>query len=292
MKPIRAHRRSYAVSPSLRSHVWSLLDAVFPGFPATVDAASRLGLCWESCSTPFILEKRGRVLSHVGVLEMTFVLYGAERSTAIVHAVATHPEYRRRGYYRAVMTEALAWCDERYESVLLNTGQPELYEPFAFRVVPESRFVIPWREDPGGRGVRPIRYDSRQDVELLRALLQNREPVSRRFGVVRETQAFAFNETRRPPHYAEALDALVCMELSDAVLQIYDVVARRMPTLREIMALIHRPVTRVECYLTADQLDAGLTPERHVLFGDEFLMVRGPFPPEGKPLMLARPARC
>lgn len=74
--------------------------------------------------------------------------------------------------------------------------------------------------------------------------------------------------------------------------QIYDIVARRMATLRQIMALVHESVSRVECHLTADQLDAGLTPERHVLFGDEHLMVRGPFPPEGKPLLLARPPRC
>jgi hypothetical protein len=115
--------------------------------------------------------------------------------------------------------------------------------------------------------------------------------VSQRFGVVREHQAFAFNEVDRPIHVSRELDALVSLQWSGKVLRLYDVAAPRLPALGEVVARVGRPVERVECYFTADELDPRLKPEPHV-FGGERLMVRGPLPPEGKALMLGHPARC
>jgi hypothetical protein len=51
-------------------------------------------------------------------------------------------------------------------------------------------------------------------------------------------------------------------------------------------------VERVEVYFARDRLDADLTPERHLLFDDDYLMVRGDFAVEGTPFMLPLSGRC
>jgi hypothetical protein len=182
---------------------------------------------------------------------------------------------------------------------VLNTGQPELYTPFGFRHVPEHRFVVDrdGTASPTPSVERFRRLDSSDpaDRKCLRTLLEERTPVSRRLGVVAETAAFAFNECLRPPVFSAELDAVVCFEHDETTLRLYDVVARRLPSLDQIVARIDRvdpPPRRVELYFAPDRIAPSARPEPHVLHGDEHLMVRGPFPPEGEPLMLARPARC
>src|SRR5262245_13883644 len=179
-----ARRASYADEPDLLPRVRALLGVVFPGLPEVMDLAAPLGLRWDRVSTPFVCESEGRLISHVGVMEMRFVLAGDEQSVGILHAVATDPAERRRGHYRAVMAEVLPWCDERWPTLVLNTGQPELYEPFGFRRIPEHRFVSTGPAH-GGRGAatrgdaappafRPLDYSLAGDRDRLRALLAER----------------------------------------------------------------------------------------------------------------------
>jgi predicted N-acetyltransferase YhbS len=298
-----ARMASYADEPALLDRVRELLERVFPGLPAQMDLAAPLGLRWDRCSTPFVAESVGRLIAHVGVMEMRLVLAGEEHRVGVLHAVATDPAERRRGHYRAVMAEVLPWCERRWATLVLNTGQPELYEPFGFRTIPEHRFVSTDCAHGGraaAKGVgaaappafRALDYGLAEDRDRLRALLAERVPVSRRLGVVGEAQAFAFNEAARPPAWGPDLDVVLCSEHEGTTLRIHDVIARRMPTLDAILARIDAPVDRVECYFAPDLLDPGLAAEPHVLHGEEHLMVRGPFPPEGEPLMLPRPARC
>ena len=65
-----------------------------------------------------------------------------------------------------------------------------------------------------------------------------------------------------------------------------------LPRLSEIVEMVPALIERVEVYFCPDQLGGNLTPESHILSGDDLLMVRGSFPLEGKPFMLPRSARC
>jgi GNAT superfamily N-acetyltransferase len=276
--------------------VRELLGVVFPGIPEAMDLAAPLGLRWDRCSTPFVVEAGERVISHVGVMEMRFVLAGEERRVGILHAVATHPDERRRGHYRAVMAEVLPWCERRWPTLVLNTAQPWLYEPFGFRTIREHRFVLsgPARDHArlSGDRFRALDYADPSDRDRLLALLAERAPASLRLGVVGETQAFAFNESTRPPVYAPDLDVAVSLERDGATLRIFDVIARRMPAIGEILERLDGPIERVECYFPPDLLGSEWAAEPHLLHGEEHLMARGPFPAEHEPVMLARPARC
>jgi hypothetical protein len=189
------------------------------------------------------------------------------------------------------MDEALAWCDGRYETALLGSGDRTLYERYGFRVVGEHRFVGGFR-GRGGKGARRLDRASAADGRLLLRLLDERAPVSDRLGIVRDRAIFLFDTSTWPLYYAADLDALLVYAVRERTLRLYDVVATRVPTLADVLAQVPEEFDRVEVYFTPDRLAADLAPEPHVVGGDEVLMVRGPWPIEGEAFMLPVPARC
>jgi predicted N-acetyltransferase YhbS len=297
-------RGSFADDPALFSRIFDLLDAVFPGIRGTAENVRRLGTSWESVSTPFVHFEGGRAVAHVGVIELRLVLLGQTVPVGSIHAVATHPLARRRGLYRRVMEEALAHCSGRYGTLVLTTEHPEYFEPFGFRHVREHYFACPpaprlsmsHRPPPragDGGGLRLLDTAQANDVELLHRLLATREPVSEVVGVVDERAVFCFNEGRRPLRYAPDLDVIVCMERHGTRLTLYDVVGPRIPALDLLLERVPEPISEVELCFGADRLAPSAEAIPYLLDhdGPSYLMVRGPFAPEGKPFTLPRSAR-
>ncbi len=284
-------RHDYSKDPTLLSRVFELYEHPWPGMTARAEGARGWGMRWE-VSTPFLVCEGSRVISHVGVLEMNLVVNGRPMLVGGIHAVATHPDHRLRGHSRALMEEALAWCDERYGTLLL-TGEPVLYDRYGFRSVPEHRFAGK-RRGSGGRGLRLLDRKSAADGELLLRLLDTRAPVSERLGIVRDRAIFLFDTASWPLRYAEDLDALVAYSVKEGTLRLWDVVSRRMPALDAVLARIPEPFERLEVYFATDRIGGakGLAPEPHPLGLDDHLMIRGPWPIEREPAMLPVPARC
>jgi GNAT superfamily N-acetyltransferase len=280
-------RSDYAKDPTLLSRVFELYEHAWPGMTARAEGARGWGMRWE-VSTPFVACEGTRVVSHVGVLEINLVVAGRPMVVGGIHAVVTHPEHRHRGHSRALMEEALAWCDARYGTLLL-TGEPVLYDRYGFRSVPEHRFAGN-RRGSGGGGLRLLDRKSAADGELLLRLLDARAPVSRRLGIVRDRAIFLFDTALWPLHYAESLDAVVAYSVKDGTMRLFDVVAERTPALGDVLALVREPFERVEVYFAPDDA-TGLVPEPHPLGLDDYLMIRGPWPVDG-PAMLPVPARC
>jgi len=286
-------RRAWTDDPTLLARVFALLDLCFPGaeLAAKERVARRQGARWDEISTPFALFHEDRLVSHVGVLEHRLVVNGRVLRVGGIHAVATHPARRRRGHYRALMEEALAWCDERYDALELSTAEPLLYEPFGFRELRESRFAGAGPGAPGRAGLRLLDLGDARDLERLHGLLAEREPVSERLGVAEPGPIFLFVTANAPLWYVPALDAVVSLAREGGTLRLYDVVARTIPPLSALLAEIPQAVERVEVYFAPDKLDADLVAEEHALGGDDRFMVRGAFPEPAGPFMLPAPAR-
>lgn len=286
---------SYQDNPELLGCVFELLDQVFSGIGDHVEAAGPLGLDWGKTSTPFVRIEGGKAVSHVGVLSLPLIIAGREVTAAGIHAVCTHPDHRGRGHYRAVMSEVVEWCDGRFETALLFTDSPGMYEPFGFRVVPESRFVpttIPPGDPARPAGLRKLDWSCRDDVALLRRLVRERSPVSTTLGVASEESVFAFNAVHLPMWYAQELDAIVSFSVDDRTVRIFDVVARRMPTWAELAAQLPAGTDRVEVCFCPDGLGLEAPAEPCAGQGHGCIMVRGTFVRDQRPLMFPRTAEC
>lgn len=287
-------KRSFYDDPTLSERLFDLLETSFPGIIKRRRNADALNAPWEQGSTPFIYFHGDTPIAHVGVLEIPLIMMGRLVKVGGIHAVCTRPEHRHRGYYRKVFEEVLNYCDEIYETLVLTTERPELYEPFGFRVVTEHVFKARLNCAAGRDGFRALDNQDHSDVELLHRLLENREPVSQIAGVASEKVIFCFNEAGHLLRYAEDLDIIALFELHGATLELFDIVWTKARPLTALIERIVEPVEDVEIYFSPDRLDVETIAVPHVLDmgGDSILMARGPFAIEGKKFMIPRSARC
>lgn len=293
MNRITQIQQSFAEDPALIDHLFDLLAAVFPDLDLRklANTARELGAPWESASTPFIKFEGDRAIAHVGVLELSLQVMGQPVRVGGIHAVATHPDFRRQGHYRTCMEAALEYCNSRYETLLLTTSQPELYQPFGFRVVPESMFVASCSVQEAKPGMRILDLENASDRALLHRLLDTRTPVSDVGGVYPERALFLVNEASRPLYYLPDLDVLLVMHQAERHLSLFDIVSPQIPSLDSILEYIPNSVNEVVLYFSPDKLDVRVQAVPHVL-EDAYLMARGAFAAEGQPFMLPRSARC
>lgn len=286
-------KRSFAEDPEFSPRLFDLLDIVFPGIRGTAEQARSLGASWESVSTPYVREEGGKIVSHVGVIGLDLVLMGNVARAGSIHAVATHPDHRRRGHYRRLMEEVLEDCAGRYDTLILTTEEPDLYEPFGFRVIQEHGFTVTC-DSPGGRdGLRLLDTRIADDVTLLFRLLETREPVSEVASLIHDSVVFCFNESRNPLHYAEDLDAIFVMKRVGTRLDLFNIVGQEVPSLAALLERIPEPIDQVAVAFSPDRLgvDARAAPWTFDHDGPSYLMARGPFAAEGTPFTLPRSGR-
>jgi predicted N-acetyltransferase YhbS len=284
------HRRSYADDPALCDRVFALLGTWLEALPEQRRLAERLDWRWEDTSTPFVVEEDGRVVSHVGLLEVSYSVLGKELRVGGIHAVCTLAERRRRGLYRSIMDELLDYCDTRYETLVLSTEDPYLYEPFGFRVVPEQQFVARVDAPGGGRGFRVLDARELEDLAVLERLLRERVPVSEVVGVVRERDVFKFNQAEGGVFYCGALDLVGVFESDGDRLVVRDLVFREPVPLARLLREWADPVREVVLQFSPDRFDVDTVAEPPPPDEGVF-MVRGPFGAEGRAFMVPPTAR-
>ncbi len=284
---------AFSDNPNLSTQIFDLLDVVFPGIRQVAQNARVLGAAWESVSTPFVRFEDGRIVCHVGVIELSLVLLGQPVTVGSLHAVATHPQFRRRGYYRDIMQEVLQHCDARYETLILTTEHPEYFESFGFRVVQEHFFRLQVETTGGSDGLQEINLRHANNISLLHRLLETRQAVSNIVGVVSEKAVFCFNEGSKPLQYVSDLDILLCLETEGTRLKLFDIVGPKMPPLAAILERMPQRIEEVSICFSADRITEGADPVPYVFDhdGPTYLMLRGPFAAERHTFSLPRSAR-
>jgi GNAT superfamily N-acetyltransferase len=280
----------------VRLAVYHLFDTSFDRLSTRIALAESVGAVWHEVSTAFVDFIGDVAVSHVGVIEIPMVVAGVQRTVAGVHAVCTRPGHRGQGRSNAVLGEALRHIDDRYDLAVLATEIPGFYEPFGFRVVEESLFEVP-RASAGAasKAVRAIEASDPDDLDLVYALLRERQPVSNVFASLDPGWLFLIDEVLtswglRRLHFAPELDAILAYEVRNGTLCLLDIVAREIPPLDAVLKCIPDPFERVTLLFTPDRVWDG---ELLLLPSDpsDRLMVRGDFPVR-EPCALTPLARC
>jgi len=284
---------SYTSNPELTEPLFDLLDTVFPGLRDAAAQLSKLGASWEAISTPWVAFENGRPISHVGVIEIPLILNGRPVTVGSVHAVATHPDHRRRGHYGRLMREVIADTAGHLDTLILTTENPEYYEPFGFRYLAEHEFTadVPLTDGPGK--ARVLRLGERADLDLVHRLLGTRDTLSNVVGVGAAQAVFLFNEARKTILYVDDLDVMVCAEEAGDHLHVYDVVGPRTPVFEDLRPYLPGPFGGVVFHYPPDRMHVDTVPRERVLDqdGPSYLMARGPFDTGGRPFTLPRSGR-
>ena len=81
-----------------------------------------------------VIEEHGKIISMVQVNPFTVSCCGTQAEVHYIVAVATDPEYRRRGYMRQLMQQVLSDCRKRGEAFsFLMPADSAYYEPLGYR---------------------------------------------------------------------------------------------------------------------------------------------------------------
>jgi aminoglycoside 2'-N-acetyltransferase I len=76
----------------------------------------------------FLVEEAGEMVAHASVVGRELHPGGHRLATGYVEAVATRPNHQGRGLGSAVMREANAYIDRKFQLGALATGRPSFYE--------------------------------------------------------------------------------------------------------------------------------------------------------------------
>lgn len=280
----------YSDDRSMREKLYPLFEQVFH-IPATELADYYARGFWNPTYQPYTLFDGSQAAANVSMFELELVIKDTLVKAAGIQSVMTHPAYRRQGLMRQLFKRMLEDIDEEYETAWLFTEQPELYEPFGFRVVPQHAFRTAWKHQ--SEQIRPslriVDFDNEQDVQLIRTCFAGHQPISREFSPVSYESSFFLHmyspSFQKKVHYAQSLQAVVVFEVKEEELHLYDVIGASIPDFGELCAAITEPFSSVTVHACADRFGSqSWTPYLHTAGG--YLMVRGTFDESKTPVRM------
>ena len=124
--------------PHERAALLALLARVFGNDDLTSLAHSGR---WDPTFRSFGYWSGERCAANIGVFDMPLLMDDRPMRACGVQAVATAPEFRRRGLCTSLLREAMAYIDARTDLSLLFTARPGLYAGLVFRVFAGEVFL-------------------------------------------------------------------------------------------------------------------------------------------------------
>lgn len=270
----------YSKDKNLFENCISFIDGIFPGCKEFSLKAMNYGASWPEASTPFIIEEKGKILAHVGILPLTININGNNHQTAGIHAVSVHPLQRGKGHFRQLMNEVISYTKINFESSFLMTQKPYLFKDFSYTtMLPEYNFVLKNNVFlPKESDLRDLELNNLKDLELLKDLLSKRLPLSDNFSLQGKNAAtlFIMNSMYGKICYSEQLHTVILYKVVDNILYLNEIVSSAQYKLSEIIKLIPEQFDKVilqfcpDRYLNENEYTAVLArPENCVMVSPE-----------------------
>ncbi|OWW05074.1 acetyltransferase [Rhizobium sp. R72] len=222
----------------------------------------------------------GRLAANLSAFAMPLVINGRTVNAAAFQSGAVRPPWRGLGLYRDLTQKALAWCEEKgFEAIVLYTDKPALYEPYGFRSL--SLHAYSGNAPVASKAQLPARHLdplTKTDLELLRAALKTREPVSDVLAV-RESAAMFLINTQLDPgvriSWLRREQAAVAWKMeAPGHFRLLDVVGADIPSLATIIAALDIDAGVVDVLFCPDKL--GWSGQAQPLESYTHLMIRAP----------------
>ena len=164
---------------------------------------------------------------------------GERINAAGIQSVMTHPNFRRQGLMKQLMSKMLEEIDKKCECTLLFTEKPELYTSYGFKVVQEYLMTIPYdKKNNNDSLLRELDYYMEEDRKLIHETIDSSQRLSNTFSTLNFHPSFYLNmynsEWNEKLYYSEKLDALIVYEVDNEKLKLYGVFAPVIPVLDEI----------------------------------------------------------
>ncbi|MBI2792215.1 MAG: GNAT family N-acetyltransferase [Gammaproteobacteria bacterium] len=248
----------YSKDKALFEKCITFIDEIFPGCKEMALRGINYGASWKECSTPFIIEHQGEVIAHAGVWPFTVILNGEKHKTASIHGVCVRETHRGKGYFKQLMREAIDYAEKTFQSSLLFTDKPYLYQNYPYKVMlPEYDFILNKRNQFSTKDsdLRALNLENSDDLALLHQLLTSRLPLSNLFGFYGKSAntLFILNSLRRKIFYSKKLNVMIVYEINHDTLYMKEIVVQTKIPLTEILEMIPDTFTKVVFEFCPDQ---------------------------------------
>jgi GNAT superfamily N-acetyltransferase len=267
-------RQDYFADPQ----AWAgLVDLLSDTFSIDIGLQDQFGGP-DPTSMPFgYFDADGRCVANFSAFSMPMIINGRAVKAAGYQSGAVRPEWRGRGLYRDLMQRAFERTQaEGYELDLLLTDKPVLYQSYGFRTLPQHVFVAQMPKSQKSDWIaRQLSLEAPDDLRLVKTLLQNRQPVSARFAVIRQMEMFLLNACFNTAIHLTALgdEAVIAWTFDGATLCLLDVAGTAIPSLAIILPALDVEPDRIEICFSPDRLDSDVSLEPYE--GYTMLMARG-----------------
>lgn len=266
-KPV-LNRRKEKVESATKSYL-PLLEEAFPGIKTTMTRCEELGIVWGGKGRIFVKEEEGKAVCHVGYYEASALIEGTWCKIGALHAICTLSSCRNLGYASQLIIEALQWAKERASIVLLFTDIPKFYTRLSFQEIQEYRFRLLCNHKQGNAVLKQMHIPS--DKELFLRCFREREPLSYRFWIKDTGDIASFNTlyssypTFNNLYYSSVFDGLISFVLENKTLHLFDVIAKKLPSLEVILEHFPSPIEEVFFYFSPDRLTSLTIPEPYFM---------------------------
>ncbi len=167
-----------------------------------------------------------------------------------------------------------------------NDSVLDFYPKFGFRQVPETVFTYPTNNIPADFQARKLKIQDVADMDIIRRLAANRQPLTGLFGARDYGHIFLWHALYILPEdlwYLADDDILIAACQEGDRLAIYDILSDHPFSFNAIISKIVRPETQhIDLYFSPDYLDMAFTEKE--IYSESPLFLRGNFPPEGEQL--------
>ncbi len=213
----------------------NLINEVFPGAKDMITEGKTLGADWQTASIPFVIEKNGHLIAHLGIVPLTFHHAQKNLHVAALHGICVKEAYRGQGYFKQLMMEALAYIQSHFDASLLFTDTCELYRPFGYQDCPQVDFLIKTPEIAAATSstLRRLCLQDPADLALFDRLHQHRVELAGSASI-RHRTLYLLNSLDMKLFYAKNIDAIIVYK-AHKKLYIQDVMCSHPFTLPDIL---------------------------------------------------------
>ena len=257
----------------------ALVDLLRDTFGIDVGLQMKMGGCDPSCMPFGWFDENGVLVANLSAFTMPMMINGKVCKAAAFQSGAVRPDWRGQGLFRDVMQKVFHWSDERgFDFGILLTDKPALYEPYGFKAIPQSMFVVNDIALAKANGqVRKLSLEVDADLVLVKKQLKNRVPVSQRFAVMSQSEMFTLNtafDTSIQLYHLTHLDVIAAIrQTEDGELHLLDIVGGPIPPLQSIFNELGIESTSIKIYFPPDRLSCSVAPQMYN--GYCALMIRG-----------------
>lgn len=198
---------------------------------------------WEDSCLLYSLLDKDKMVSHITVSIIDFIVLGQKKRFIQLGTVSTDPEYRKLGLNRFLLEKVLQEWNNKCDLIYLfaNDSVLEYYPLFGFTSVNEYQAIKMIAPHKNSYTVRKINIDNADDHNLLynkakNSLVQFKVSMIDNVGQImfycNYFDKFSFKENI---YYIEPLDTVVIAEYKALELTLYDIYSTRTIEIEEVI---------------------------------------------------------